>query len=91
MSDTVLSLQLANAALKKEARALKAEIGKLQTKNAKLHVENVSARLRIKVLEKMKVLPEAKPLDRADLARRVAFILTGGIDERKIAQILTPE
>jgi hypothetical protein len=62
--------------LKKEVRALKAEVGKLQTKNAKLETENVSARLRIKALEKLKVLPESKSIDLRDAARRILFVLS---------------
>ena len=81
MSNPTLSLQLANAALKKKVRALNTEIGKLQTKNAKLEAENVSARLRIKALEKLKVLPEAKPMTPNDIARRIAFALTAGTSD----------
>ena len=86
MSKTVLSLQLENSSLKKEVRALKMEIGKLQTKNAKLETENVSARLRIKALEKLKVLPEPTPTSTREAAKRIAFALSlGGM------RFLTPE
>ena len=80
MSKIMLSLQLENSSLKKEVRALKAEIGKLQTKNAKLETDNVSARLRIKALEKLKVLPKPEPLSNIEAARQIAFALSlGGI------------
>jgi regulator of replication initiation timing len=75
MADSILSLKLANSQLKKEVRALKSEIGKLQTKNAKLETENISARHRIKVLEKLKVSPERKPDSDFETVRKLAFIL----------------
>lgn len=78
MSNTVISLQLANSQLKKEVRELKAEIGKLQSKNAKLEVKNISAGLRIKALEKLKVLPETKLLSDTEVAKRIAFLLKKG-------------
>jgi regulator of replication initiation timing len=81
MSNSILSLQLANAALTKEARALKKEIGKLQTQNAKLKAEKESDRSKISALEKLKIPPKPNSLSDIEVARRLIFILNRvGVD-----------
>lgn len=72
------SIQLANSALRKVIRALKSEINKLQDRNAKLEVEAVSLRGRVKALEKLKALPAQEPMDDNEAARRIAFVLNRG-------------
>lgn len=70
-----------NTRLKQLIVALKVELAKLQKKNAKLEVQNISARLRIEALEKLKVPQEPEPLSDLELARRIAFLLNrGGLD-----------
>lgn len=70
-----------NSQLKKLVSALKAENSKLQKKVAVLEAKDVTSRNRIKALEKLKVLPETKPLSDLEAARRIAFVLNrGGFD-----------
>lgn len=93
MSNSTLSLQLANSALRKEAVALKKEIGKLQTLNAKLKAEKESDRAKISALEKLKVPPEREPLSDIEAARRIAFVFNkGGFDfvDGKVVQVRAP-
>jgi len=77
-SDTSFALQSENTALKQLMRALKAENAKLQKKVAQLEAKGVSSSNRIKVLEKQKLPPEAKPQSVIEAARRVAFVLNKG-------------
>ena len=80
-SQTETNFLKENARLKQLVQALKAELAKIQKKNAKLEVQYVSARLRIKALEKLKVPAEPKPLSDFEIARRIAFLLhKGGLD-----------
>lgn len=78
MSNSTLSLQLANSALRKEVVAFKKEIGKLQTQNAKLKAEKESDRAEISALKKLKVTPPATPMSTNEIARRIAFVLRQG-------------
>ena len=78
MPANVTSLQLANSALRKEIRALKSEINRLQDRNAKLEAEAVSLRGRVKALERLKAPPAKKPVDENEAARRIAFVLNRG-------------
>lgn len=78
MSNSTLSLQLANSALRKEVLAFKKEIGKLQTQIAKLKAEKESDRAEISALKKLKVTPPVTPMSTNEIARRIAFVLRQG-------------
>ena len=70
------TLQNENSQLRKLVAALKSENTKLQKKVARLEAKDVTSSNRIKVLEKLKVLPEPKPTDLKDAARRILFALS---------------
>jgi hypothetical protein len=92
-SPSLTTLQSEKSRLNQIIRELKAELSKLQRKNAKLEVENASARHRVKALEKLKVLPETKPLSDIEVARRIAFLLNkGGFEfvDGKAVQVSPP-
>ena len=74
MANSDLSLKLANSQLKKDVAALKREVGKLQTQNAKFKADNVSLRLKVKALEKLKVPQKPDPVSEFETVRRIAFM-----------------
>jgi predicted RNase H-like nuclease (RuvC/YqgF family) len=79
---SVTTLQNENSHLRKFVTALKSENAKLQKKVARLEANDVTSSNRIKALEKLKVIPERKPSDIRDVARRIAFTLNQGDVER---------
>jgi predicted nuclease with TOPRIM domain len=67
--------------LKHLVRELKAQNSKLQQKVARLEAECITARNRIKALEKQKLPPPPTKMSDLEIARRIAFALNkGGLD-----------
>ena|ERR1035438_1276003 len=93
LSQPPTALQNENSQLRKLVSALKSENAKLQKKVASLEAKDVTSSNRIKALEKLKVIPETKPVFDIDLARRIAFLFNkGGFEfvDGKAVQVRAP-